>query len=114
MNPWSYGMTIDDKEEDGVDPYARESLSTATHHANAVTLNAGLDLRRCDKTRSGARFNPERPLQSTMTGAELGLSTFDNVTSSKSIHNFISLFSADELVPGFRWSVAAQNIILSL
>ena len=85
-NPWSY-RTVDDDDENGVNPYAAESLSTAAHHASAVTLNAGLGPRRGDDTRSGAEFDPERPLQNIMAGAER-LSMFgNNTTTSKSIHN---------------------------
>jgi len=84
-NPWSY-RTVDDDDENGVNPYAGESLSTAAHHASAVTLNAGLGPRRGDDTRSGAEFDPERPLQNIMAGAER-LSMFGNNTTSKSIQN---------------------------
>ena len=85
VTPWSY-RTVDDDDENGVNPYAGESLSTAAHHASAVTLNAGLGARRGDDTRSGAEFDPERPLQNIMAGAER-LSMFGNNTTSKSIHN---------------------------
>ena len=85
MHPWSY-QTVDDEDENGVNPYAGESLSTAAHHASAVTLNAGLGPRRSDETRSGAEFDPERPLQNIMAGAER-LSMFGNNTTSKSIPN---------------------------
>lgn len=85
INPWSY-RTVDDDDENGVNPYAGESVSTAAHHASAVTINAGLGARRGDDTRSGAEFDPERPLQNIMAGAER-LSMFGNNTTSKSIHN---------------------------
>lgn len=90
-NPWSY-RTVDDDDEIGVNPYAGESISTAAHHASVVTLNAGLGPRRGDDTRSGAEFDPERPLQNIMAGAER-LSMFGNNTTSKSIHNVGSLFT---------------------
>ena len=84
MNPWSY-RTVDDEDENGVSPYAGESLSTAAaHHLSAVTLNAGLGPRRGDETQSGAEFDPERPLQNIMAGAER-FSVFGNNTTSKSI-----------------------------
>jgi len=83
-NPWSY-RTVDDDDDNGVNPYIGESLSTAAHHASAVTLNAGLGPRRGDDTRSGAEFDPERPLQNIMAGAER-LSMFANNTTSKSMH----------------------------
>lgn len=85
MNPWSY-RTVDDEDENGVNPYVGESLSTAAHHASAVTLNAGLAPRRGEDTRSGAEFDPERPLQNIMAGADR-LSMFGNNTTSKSINN---------------------------
>ena len=85
INPWSY-RTVDDDDENGVNPYVGESLSTVAHHASAVTLNAGLGPRRGDDTRSGAEFDPERPLQNIMAGAER-LSMFGNNTTSKSINN---------------------------
>ena len=90
-NPWSY-RTVDDDDENGVNPYVGESLSTAAHHASAVTLNAGLGPRRGDDTRSGAEFDPERPLQNIMAGAER-LSMFGNNTTSKSIQNVGPLFT---------------------
>ena len=89
-NPWSY-RSVDDDDENGVNPYTGESLSTAAHHASAVTLNAGLGARRGDDTRSGAEFDPERPLQNIMAGAER-LSMFGNNTTSKSIHSVGFLF----------------------
>lgn len=98
MNPWSY-RTVDDEDENGVNPYAGESLSTAAHHASAVTLNAGLGPRRGDDTRSGAEFDPERPLQNIMAGAER-LSMFGNNTTSKSMHN-VGFSPAHALVPIF-------------
>lgn len=90
VNPWSY-RTADDDDENGVNPYAGESHSTVAHHASVVTLNAGLGPRRGDDTRSGAEFDPERPLQNIMAGAER-LSMFGNNTTSKSIRN-VYLFS---------------------
>jgi len=84
-NHWSY-RTVDDEDDNGVNPYVGESLSTAAHHASAVTLNAGLGPRRGDDTRSGAEFDPERPLQNIMAGAER-LSMLGNNTTSKSIHS---------------------------
>lgn len=92
INPWSY-RTVDDDAENGINPYAGESLSTAAHHASAVTLSAGLGVRRGDDTRSGAEFDPERPLQNIMAGAER-LSMFGNNTTSKSIPNVSFFFPA--------------------
>lgn len=96
INPWSY-RTVDDDDENGVNPYVGESLSTVAHHASAVTLNAGLGPRRGDDTRSGAEFDPERPLQNIMAGAER-LSMFGNNTTSKSITN-VGFFIVDATVP---------------
>ena len=98
INPWSY-RTVDDDDENGVNPYVGESLSTVAHHASAVTLNAGLGPRRGDDTRSGAEFDPERPLQNIMAGAER-LSMFGNNTTSKSINN-VGFFVVDTTLPTF-------------
>jgi hypothetical protein len=69
VNHSSY-RTVDEDDNNGVNPYPGESLSTAAHHPSAVTLNVGLGPRRGDDTRSGAEFNPERLLQNIMAGAE--------------------------------------------
>ncbi|THH31182.1 hypothetical protein EUX98_g2995 [Antrodiella citrinella] len=65
--PWSYRAT---DEDDGYNPYAGETMSTAAHHASALTLSAGLGGRggRRDISLSGAEYDPDRPVQGIMAG----------------------------------------------
>lgn len=81
---WSY-RTVDD--EDGVNPYAGETISTAAHHASALTLSAGLGGRaaRRDVSLSGAEYDPDRPLQGIMAGINGRFSELD-IDSTKSRH----------------------------
>jgi hypothetical protein len=62
VQAWSYHTGEDDE---GVQPFVGETLSTAGHHASALTLSAGLAGRgeRRDISLSGAEYDPERPLQ---------------------------------------------------
>lgn len=63
VQAWSYRTGEDDE---GVQPFVGgETLSTAGHHASALTLSAGLAGRgeRRDISLSGAEYDPERPLQ---------------------------------------------------
>ncbi|KAJ2914734.1 hypothetical protein MD484_g5681, partial [Candolleomyces efflorescens] len=65
---WSYRTGDDD---DGINPYGGETMSTAAHHASAVTITAGLGGRggnRRDISMSGAEYDPERPLNQIMAG----------------------------------------------
>jgi hypothetical protein len=64
---WSY-QTGDD--EHGVSPYEGRTVSTAAHHASALTLSAGLAGRgtRRDISMSGAEYDPERPLTGIIAG----------------------------------------------
>lgn len=66
MQGWSY-RTVD--EDDAGHRYG-ESISTAAHHASAVTLSAGLGGRgaRREVSLSGAEYDPERPLQDMIAG----------------------------------------------
>ncbi|PBK97754.1 hypothetical protein ARMGADRAFT_650965 [Armillaria gallica] len=75
---WSY-RTGDDDDEDGVNPYGGETMSTAAHHASGLTLSAGLGGRghRRDISLSGAEYDPERPLRDIMAGVDSKLSIFD-------------------------------------
>lgn len=61
FHPWSY-RTVED--ENGVNPYENRTISTAAHHASALTLSAGLAGRgtRRDISMSGAEYDPDRPL----------------------------------------------------
>ncbi|KAH8825023.1 hypothetical protein DL96DRAFT_1712058 [Flagelloscypha sp. PMI_526] len=57
-----------DEEDEGIHPFAGETLSTAAHHASVLTLSAGLrgHHRRADTSYatslSGAEYDPERSL----------------------------------------------------
>lgn len=93
---WSY-RTGDDYEE-GINPYGGESLSTVAHHASAVTLGAGLTGRgtRRDMSISGAEYDPDRPLNDIIAGANSKLSVFDTPSRSKRVVSkppYSSLFS---------------------
>ncbi|OCH92589.1 hypothetical protein OBBRIDRAFT_886090 [Obba rivulosa] len=73
---WSY-RTVD--EDDAVDPYAGQTISTAAHHASALTLSAGLGGRstRRDVSMSGAEYDPDRPLQGIVAGINTRLSALE-------------------------------------
>ncbi|EIW81232.1 hypothetical protein CONPUDRAFT_165443 [Coniophora puteana RWD-64-598 SS2] len=62
---WSYH-----NDDDGVNPYAAETMSTFGHHASAVTIGAGLGGRgsRREISISGAEYDPERPVQDMIAG----------------------------------------------
>lgn len=79
---WSY-RTVDDEE--GINPYGGETISTAAHHASGLTLSAGLGGRaaRRDVSISGAEYDPDRPLQDMIAGVDSRFSAFD-VDPSKS------------------------------
>ncbi|KAH9849526.1 hypothetical protein C2E23DRAFT_737239 [Lenzites betulinus] len=83
---WSY-HTAD--AEDGVHTYAAETLSTAAHHASALTISAGLGGGRAgrrDLSLSGAEYDPERPLHGIVAGITGRLKGFDaNSTKSRQI-----------------------------
>jgi hypothetical protein len=82
LHGWSY-RTVDD--EDGISPYVGETISTAAHHASALTLSAGLNGRRArrDVSLSGAEYDPDRPLHDMIVDANSKLSVFD-IDPSKS------------------------------
>lgn len=70
MNHWSY-RTGD--EDEGINPYGGETVSTVAHHASALTLNAGLGGGRGARREvsfSGAEYDPERPLQDMIAGVD--------------------------------------------
>ena len=63
---WSMRSFNDDNT---VNPYEGGTISTAAHHASALTLSAGLGgraARRGDVSLSGAEYDPERPLHGIM------------------------------------------------
>ncbi|KAI0819182.1 hypothetical protein BC628DRAFT_1333636 [Trametes gibbosa] len=86
FQPWSY-HTAD--AEDGAHTYAAETLSTAAHHASALTISAGLGGGRGgrrDLSLSGAEYDPERPLHGIVAGIAGRLKTLDaNSTKSRQI-----------------------------
>ncbi|KAF9068607.1 hypothetical protein BDP27DRAFT_1326998 [Rhodocollybia butyracea] len=74
---WSY-RTGDDDE--GVNPYGGETMSTAAHHASALTLTAGLGGRAAHQRNvsfSGAEYDPDRPLENIIGAADSRFSIFD-------------------------------------
>jgi hypothetical protein len=92
VHPWSYRSADVD---DAVNPYpGGETVSTAAHHASALTLSAGLGLGkgvRRDPSVSGAEYDPERPLGEMMAAMD-GFSLFD-VEPSKSRYPVSTVFS---------------------
>lgn len=82
---WSY-RTMDDDE--GINPYGAHTMSTAAHHASALTLNAGLGGGRGARREislSGAEYDPDRPLHDMIAQVDSKLSMFD-LDPSKSRH----------------------------
>lgn len=76
-NAWSYRSGDD---EEGISPYVgHTTMSSAAHHASAVTLNAGLGGRgaRRDRSLSGAEFDADRPLHDMIARVDSKLSIFD-------------------------------------
>ncbi|KAI0366932.1 hypothetical protein BV20DRAFT_971239 [Pilatotrama ljubarskyi] len=86
VHAWSY-RTVD--AEEGHNTYAAETLSTAAHHASALTISAGLGGGRGgrrDLSLSGAEYDPERPLHGIVAGIAGRVKGFDaNSTKSKQI-----------------------------
>lgn len=76
LHAWSYRTAED---EDGVNPYGGETMSTAAHHASALTLSAGLGGRgaRRDISLSGAEYDPDRPLHDLVANIDSKFSLFD-------------------------------------
>ncbi|KAJ7707141.1 hypothetical protein B0H16DRAFT_1393382 [Mycena metata] len=76
LHAWSYRTADDD---DAVSPYGGETVSTAAHHASALTLSAGLGGRgaRREISLSGAEYDPDRSLHHIMAAVDPKLSMFD-------------------------------------
>ncbi|KAI0086584.1 hypothetical protein BDY19DRAFT_960654 [Irpex rosettiformis] len=91
-NAWSY-RTMD--EDESISPYNGRTMSTAAHHASALTLSAGLGGRgsRRDVSLSGAEYDPDRPLQGIIAGFGNRMSGLD--ADSK---QFISAVDFDPLI----------------
>jgi hypothetical protein len=88
LHPWSY-RTGDDEE--GINPYGGDTVSTAAHHASALTLSAGLGGgrgARRDASLSGAEYDPERPLHAMIAGVNSKHSMFDLDRSKSKVQVF--------------------------
>ena len=83
LRAWSY-HTVDDDE--GIHPYVGETMSTAAHHASALTLSAGLTGRPTRRGDSfvGAEYDPERLLPRMTSGANSRRSAIEGPPKSKS------------------------------
>ncbi|PSS06838.1 hypothetical protein PHLCEN_2v3557 [Hermanssonia centrifuga] len=75
-DPWSYRT-----DDDG--PYIADTISTAAHHASALTLSAGLGGRgaRRDISVSGAEYDPDRPVPGIHSSAFDLNSKFPSMTA---------------------------------
>ena len=85
---WSYRLGDD---EEGINPYTGDTVSTAAHHASALTLNAGLGGgrgARRDASLSGAEYDPERPLHAMIAGVNSKHSMFDLDRSKSKVQVF--------------------------
>jgi hypothetical protein len=79
LNAWSYRTDDDDQ---GVNPYGAESISTAAHHASALTLSAGLRGNpagggRGEISLSGTEYDPDRPLGDMISCVDSRFSMLD-------------------------------------
>ena len=92
FHPWSYRIGND---EEGINPYTGDTVSTAAHHASALTLSAGLGGgrgARRDASLSGAEYDPERPLHAMIAGVNSKHSMFDFDRSKSKVQVFIYSF----------------------
>jgi hypothetical protein len=97
LRGWSY-RTGDDEE--GINPYGGETVSTAAHHASALTLSAGLGGgrgARRDVSLSAAEYDPDRPLHAMIAGVNSKHSMFD-LEPSKNTVRFISFMQYKTLI----------------
>jgi hypothetical protein len=88
IHPWSYRIGDD---EEGINPYGGDTISTAAHHASALTLSAGLGGgggARRDTSLSGAEYDPERPLHAMIAGVNSKHSMFDLDRSKSKVQVF--------------------------
>jgi hypothetical protein len=81
---WSYRTGED---EDGISPFGAETMSTAAHHASAVTISAGLGGGRAARNRepslSGGEYDPDRPLYAMIGGVSNKSAMLDDPSKSK-------------------------------
>ncbi|KAG2034860.1 hypothetical protein BDR03DRAFT_963866 [Suillus americanus] len=72
-------------EDEGINPYAGETVSTIGHHASAVTIGAGLGGRgqRREISLSGAEYDPDRPLQDMIAGMDSRISILEPHSKSR-------------------------------
>jgi len=77
LHAWSYRSG----DDEGINPYGGETVSTVAHHASALTLSAGLGggraARQRDPSMSGAEYDPDRPLHAMIAGVNSKHSMFD-------------------------------------
>ncbi|GJJ15770.1 hypothetical protein Clacol_010048 [Clathrus columnatus] len=71
-----------DEDSIAIDPELGLTMSTAAHHASALTLSAGLHGRNYTPVKTRQEFDPQRPLQPMLKTAE-GMSMFDSTVHSK-------------------------------
>ena len=98
LHPWSYRIGND---EEGINPYTGDTVSTAAHHASALTLSAGLGGgrgARRDASLSGAEYDPERPLHAMIAGVNSKHSMFDFDRSKPKVQVFDYSVSSNILV----------------
>ncbi|KAF8895141.1 hypothetical protein BD779DRAFT_1797040 [Infundibulicybe gibba] len=97
LHAWSFGVG---DEEEGINPYGGETMSTAAHHVSALTLSAGLGggrgVRR-DISISGAEYDPDRPLDAMISGVGSRFSVFDT-EPSRSKYPGVGSITYDPLV----------------
>jgi hypothetical protein len=106
-------------EDEGVNPYAGETVSTVGHHASAVTIGAGLGGRgqRREVSLSGAEYDPERPLQDMIAGMDSRFSIPDPYSTSKLRHtvrsaiHLLFLLHRPNIPFSLMWSMCRTSMI---
>jgi hypothetical protein len=86
VHAWSYRS-----DDEGIVPYGGQTVSTAGHHASALTFSAGLGRAgaRRDVSISGAEFDPERPLSEMIANVR---DKFSFLETSKSKSKLVRRF----------------------
>jgi hypothetical protein len=78
LHAWSYRTA--DNDDEGVNPYGGQSVSTAAHHASALTLSAGLRGHlgaRREVSLSEAEYDPDRQLGDMIAGVDSRFTMLD-------------------------------------